>query len=57
MPDEQLDDVQVSQMMMQNFITDTTNSNSYFDIISNKGFHRVRYERVPYEVYIEDKRD
>ena len=56
-PDEDKDELNVSQVLMQSFITDTTNPISHIDIMSNRGFHRVTYERVPYEPYIQTKED
>ena len=54
-PDGNLEEFKVNQVLMQSFITDTTNPISHIDIMSNKGFHRVSYERVQYEPYVQTK--
>lgn len=57
LPDDELEELDITQVMMQGFVTDTTNSSSHIDLISNKGFHRVGYEKVTYDTYIQDKED
>lgn len=37
------DDIEVKELMMDNFITDTVGDNSYIFSLSNKGFHEIKY--------------